>query len=435
MTNEPHTTPPGETVEMPRPTAIPLVLALGIAVLAAGIPLGAFFYVAGATVLLAGLGLWLRELLPGRGHMHESLAEPALRPPPITPVTAAVERLEHGMPGYRLRLPQDVHPTSAGVKGGIVGGLVMPVPAILWGLLSGHGIWYPVNLLAGMVVPGVGGMNDGALEQFHATLLVVGVVIHAVTSLVVGLIYGVLMPTLPTVPRQIAWGGLMMPIAWTAVSFLAMRVVDPSLPALVSWPWFVVSQFVFGITMPAVVLGAKRLSPVQAGMIGGAIGGLAMAVPAVLWAAASGHGFWYPINVLAGMVHSAPGTVTPAELGAFHAEWFFIAAGAHAVLSIVFGVLFALLVPRLPFIPGPVAWGGLVLPLLWTGYSYALMGIANPALQQRVAWPWFIASQFVFGIVAAVVVVRSELVHIPAAGPGPESRQGDTETRRQGDER
>ena len=67
------------------------------------------------------------------------------------------------MPGYRLRLPEEVHPISAGIKGGIVGGLVMPVPALLYGYFSGHGIWYPVNLLAGMVVPGI---DPDRLEEF-----------------------------------------------------------------------------------------------------------------------------------------------------------------------------------------------------------------------------------------------------------------------------
>src|SRR5262249_53548886 len=79
-----------------------------------------------------------------------------------------------------------------------------------------------------------------------------------------------------------------------------------------------------------------------------------------------------------------------------------------------FGVLFALVAPRLPAIPGPVAWGGLVLPLLWTGTSYGLMGVVNPVLQERVDWAWFIVSQFVFGVAAAVVVLRSEMVPIPA---------------------
>jgi len=82
--------------------------------------------------------------------------------------------------------------------------------------------------------------------------------------------------------------------------------------------------------------------------------------------------------------------------------------------------VYGLLLPRLRPIPGPMAWGGLVMPLLWTGISYGLMGVVNPVLQQRVDWPWFIASQFVFGVAAAIVVVRSETVHIPPAGRGPD---------------
>jgi hypothetical protein len=406
-----------DSVEMPRPTAAPLVLAVGLTVLGAGVVFGTLFLIVGAVLLVAALRIWIAELLPGRGHTHEPLAEPTLRPQPVTGTPGGVEHLQPGMPGYRLRLPQTVHPTSAGVKGGLVGALVMPVPALLWGLfISGHGPWYPVNLLAGMVLPGVGRMSVPELEQFDGTLLLVALVIHIVLSLVIGLVYGVLLPTLPTVPRAIAWGGLLMPIVWTGVSYVAMQIVNPALPEKVSWPWFILSQFVYGITMPAVVLGSKRVPTVLAGIIGGLAGGAAMAVPAVLWATASGHGFWYPINLMAGMLVPGPGTLEAAELGSFTADWLLAASAIHLVLSAGFGILFAVVTPRLPNIPGPVAWGGLVLPLLWTGTSYGLMGVVNPVLQERVDWAWFIASQFVFGVAAAVVVLRSEMIHIPPAG-------------------
>jgi hypothetical protein len=168
---------------------------------------------------------------------------------------------------------------------------------------------------------------------------------------------------------------------------------------------------------------------VLAGVVGGLVGGAALAVPAVLWAAASGRGLWYPVNLLAGLLLPGPGNVEAAELGSFHADWFLAAGALHAVLSMGFGLLFALLIRRLPPIPGHVAWGGLVLPLIWTGISYGLMGVVNPVLQERVDWAWFMVSQFVFGAVAAVVVDRSEKIPVPPAGHGPEPL-----TRGQGDQ-
>jgi hypothetical protein len=402
---------------MPRPTVAPLVLALGVVLIGAGVALGTGFLVVGVAVLVVGLGGWVRELLPGRGHFHEPMVEASRRPAPVVPAPGTVDQLREGMPGYRVRLPEKIHPISAGVKGGIVGGLVMPLPALVWSLANGHGPWYPINLLAGMVLQSIGDKPDAELEKFELSWLLLGAFIHAVTSVIVGLIYGVLLPTLPYIRRPVAWGGLLMPILWTGLSYVAMRTVNPALPEKVSWPWFIVSQFVFGITMPAVVLGAPQRNRILAGVLGGLVGGAAMAVPAVLWSLANDHGLWYPVNLMAGMVH--PG-LPSAELGRFHADWFFAATAMHAVLSSVFGVLFALVIPKLPPMPAPIAWGALVMPLLWTGSNYGLMGVVNPALAQRVDWPWFMVSQFVFGLVASIVVIRSEQVHIPPAGAGPD---------------
>src|SRR5581483_1811553 len=102
----------------------------------------------------------------GRGHAHEPLGGPESRPRAVTGMPGTVEQLRTGMPGYRMRLPENVHPISAGVKGGIIGGLVMPIPALLYGVISRHGIWFPINLLAGMVLPGVDEMDVPQLEAF-----------------------------------------------------------------------------------------------------------------------------------------------------------------------------------------------------------------------------------------------------------------------------
>src|SRR5581483_11381547 len=201
-----------QTVEMPRPNVWPMVLGLGIVLMAAGVALHLTFLAVGLAIFLAGLAGWIGQLLPGRGHHHEALVEPEKRAKPVEAVPGMVEQLHPGRPGYRFQLPEKVHPISAGVKGGVLGGLVMPLPALAWGFFRGHGMWYPVNLLAGMMLPGVQNMTMAELEQFHLMLFVAAVLIHAVNSVVFGLIYGVLLPTLPEIPRPLVWGGLLMPL-------------------------------------------------------------------------------------------------------------------------------------------------------------------------------------------------------------------------------
>lgn len=258
--------PGGETVEMPRPTVAPMMLALGLVLLAAAVPFGWAFALGGTGIVTAALGVWVRELLVG--HCRVPLA--AIRPAPVTAAPETVERLRPGMPGYRARLPETVHPLSAGIKGGVLGGLVMPLPAFLYGLLSGHGIWYPVNLLAGMVLPNVGAMTVVELEQFHLPLLLTGIVIHAAIAVVFGLIYGVLLPMLPEfrrlrIPKSLAWGGLLLPLLWTGISYGLMGVANPVLQTRVNWPWFIVSQFVFGAVAAYVVDRSERIPVTPAG--------------------------------------------------------------------------------------------------------------------------------------------------------------------------
>jgi len=47
----------------------------------------------------------------------------------------------------RAYLPLEVYPISAGIRGGFAGGVVMVGLAAMYGILSGNGIWYPMNLL------------------------------------------------------------------------------------------------------------------------------------------------------------------------------------------------------------------------------------------------------------------------------------------------
>jgi hypothetical protein len=255
MTGESETTPSSPAappVHMPAPTPWPMALAAGVTLLFAGLLLHWLFSAIGAVISLTAGVNWLRQLQTGVGDMGEERMPPDQQPPPVQRATQPVEALRPGLPGHRMRLPEKIHPYSAGIKGGIIGGLVMPIPALLYGIISGKGIWFPINLLAGMVFLRYGDMSEDALKQFSPLALAVGIIIHAIMSVSSGLIYGVLGPTLPG-DRPIFWGGVVMPIVWSGICYSLMGVVNPVLADHVSWPWFIASQFVFGITAGIVV--------------------------------------------------------------------------------------------------------------------------------------------------------------------------------------
>ncbi len=48
-----------------------------------------------------------------------------------------------------------------------------------------------------------------------------------------------------------------MPFLWTGVCHGMMGVVNPLLQQYVSWPWFIVSQLVYGLAMSFVVRSKK----------------------------------------------------------------------------------------------------------------------------------------------------------------------------------
>jgi hypothetical protein len=126
-------------------------------------------------------------------------------------------------------------------------------------VLSGHGPFFAVNLLVGMVIPGVESVDLARLEQFHWHALIFGIAIHAILSLGIGLIYGVLTPTLPGPGGPLLWGGIITPMAWSMASYAFIGIINPLMQEYVNWPWFIVSQIVFGLTATAVILRSQKV--------------------------------------------------------------------------------------------------------------------------------------------------------------------------------
>jgi hypothetical protein len=263
-----NTHPPEDphSVVMPGSTAWPMVISFGVGLMALGVATNLVLSLVGLVLVVLGMAGWIGQMLPGQGHVHEPRVDASLHPKPTEVSGGKVEQLQPGHPGYRFRLPLNVHPISSGIKGGIVGGLVMPIPALLYGVLSGHGIWFPINLLAGMILPGITDATVEDLERFHLGALVLGIVVHATLSLTFGLIYGAMLPTLPSFPgSQIIYGGVLMPFLWTWICQNFMGIVNPLLERHVDWRWFIVSQLVYGLAMSVVVMRSEKVAVAPAG--------------------------------------------------------------------------------------------------------------------------------------------------------------------------
>jgi hypothetical protein len=147
-----------------------------------------------------------------------------------------------------------------------------------------------------------------------------------------------------------------------------------------------------------------RTYPISAGVKGGMAGSVAMAVLACAYGVLKAGSIWYPINLLAAVAYAESLKLGPTQLYSFHADSFVIALVLHIVVSALVGLLYGAMLPMFP--RRPIVLGGLIAPVLWSGLLYTILGLLNPLLASHIDWPWFIASQVGFGIVAGLVVMR-----------------------------
>jgi hypothetical protein len=250
-----------DTIEMPAPTVWPMVTALGVTLMCGGLVTHAIVSAIGLLLSLTGAVGWWREVLPQERVEEVPLQPPAERARLAVPSRAAVEHLKVGEAGHRVRVPVEVQPYSAGVRGGIVGGAAMAVVALLYGMLAQGSLWYPINLLAGMAMPGMAGLSVEQLRMFSLSALIIGAAAHGVISVLAGLLYAVILPMLPR--RHLLWGGLVAPFLWTGLIWAVLGIVNPALNARIDWLWFIASQIAFGLTTGFVVSRAQPIATMQ----------------------------------------------------------------------------------------------------------------------------------------------------------------------------
>jgi len=236
-----------DTLELPAPTAWPIVLAFGFTLICAGLVTSASVSVLGAVFAVAGCVGWFLDVLPHEKHETVPLEEKAPTVTTSRPEVARVDWITHEP--HRARLPLEIYPISAGVKGGLAGSVAMAVLAMLYGIVSGHGVWYPINLLSAGFFPARTTVEQIAV--FHWDALIIAAILHLVCSLLVGLLYGATLPMFPRHPMLL--GGVIAPILWSGLIHSVLEVLNPVLNQKINWLWFVASQIGFGVVAGMVV--------------------------------------------------------------------------------------------------------------------------------------------------------------------------------------
>jgi hypothetical protein len=243
-----------EKIEVPAPTAWPIVLAFGLTLLVAGLVTTASVSILGAVLAVAGAVGWFREVLPVESHEWTPVVEEEIA---IQPSRKTVERIPGLGAVPRAWLPIEIYPISAGIKGGLAGGAVMALLAGAYGILSGNGIWYAMNLLVAGAFPTMATQTGSQIGKFRLDELLLAIPLHLLISLTVGLLYGAMLPMLPR--RPILLGGFVAPLLWSGLIYEGLAFINPVMNRRIDWFWFVLSQIGFGIVAGLVVTVQERI--------------------------------------------------------------------------------------------------------------------------------------------------------------------------------
>jgi hypothetical protein len=241
-------------IEVPAPTAWPFILALGAALLFAGLVTSASVSILGAALALAGCMGWFRAVLPQEQEETVVVVPEEIR---LTTERRVVERIAVAPDQVRAWLPVHTYPISAGVKGGIAGSVAMAVLACAYGILKTGSIWYPINLLAAVAYRESLRLVPAQLNSFHLDSFAIAFFLHGLVSIVVGLLYGAILPMFPR--RPIIVGGLVAPVLWSGLLYTILGLLNPLLASHIDWFWFMASQVAFGVVAGLVVLRQAKI--------------------------------------------------------------------------------------------------------------------------------------------------------------------------------
>jgi len=251
-----------EAIEMPAPTAWPMVAAFGCALLLTGLVTSLAVSVVGFILAARGAVGWFREVLPVEKHELIPVLPIEQRAQPVKVSPRSVTLLRAGEAGHRVHIPARIHPYTSGLKGGIAGGIAMAFVACAYGIIAYGSAWYPINLLAAAALPSMAGADLSRLKAFDLPALTLAIVIHGALSILVGLLFAVLLPMLPS-RRHAFLGSFFAPLLWSALVWATLDIVNPALNARIDWGWFIASQVAFGLVAGYIVHHSETVETMQ----------------------------------------------------------------------------------------------------------------------------------------------------------------------------
>lgn len=159
--------------------------------------------------------------------------------------------------------PVEIIPYRAGILGGLAGGGVMVGVALAYGLLSGRGVWFPVNLIGAVLVRELQDAPLEVLTHFHFPALIAGLFVHILLSALLGALYALILPALPGSP--LVWAVIVGPLLWLGATFVILPIFNPIMARYVDWPSFALAHLAYGLTMGSIV---TRIARRQGGVRG-----------------------------------------------------------------------------------------------------------------------------------------------------------------------
>jgi hypothetical protein len=262
-------------VELPTPTAWPIMCGFGITLLGVGLVTTLLITLVGFIIALISAVGWFRDVFPTPQHTLIPFAPPDRRPAAVKVSERQISNLRIGQSSHRVRIPVEVHRYSSGILGGLAGGAAMAILAVGYGVVVQHSIWYPINLMAAAGVPSLANASLATLREFNAAGLTVAILSHITFSILVGLLYTVLLPMLPA---KLEWlfGGIITPLMWTGMMYPLFDLINPTLATRVDWGWFVICQVAFGLVGGFVVFKSQKVETMQSWSLGERMGMHAM---------------------------------------------------------------------------------------------------------------------------------------------------------------